>query len=375
MIRRPLNPVSRYQERLKRAVSANSMNKSATSGTTKLNPGKMPVVSSPAPRSPARQERPPADQLRNAKRNQRRGRKDTSSSLRDENINQFHAINRIADTFDMSAGVKSNPFLLMDRKKKAAAAAPQPPPPARKPLAAAPMARPIRELTVQQKAEVKKKRLSISNVPAVSMFRGSASAATSVQAAASVVIYDSTMLERAHENMEGPEQYRIADVPCSAQCADEEPGVQVAPVASPSTRGCTPAPFAELASIAAFEDSPADAGSVAKDDEDEGAIELAEATVPQKPVEPGAPSEAAVHARTRQEHVEHDAAPAAPALDEIIQKAEQDVPTRGVAVLVADEPAAPVVSVEDKALEERRRRVLARMAGLSKAEADALVPM
>ena len=105
MIRRPLNPVSRYQERLKRAVSANSMNKTAASSTTKLNPGKMPVMSSPAPRSPARQERPPADQPRNAKRNQRGGRKGTSSSLRDENINQFHAISHIADTFDMSAGV------------------------------------------------------------------------------------------------------------------------------------------------------------------------------------------------------------------------------------------------------------------------------
>ena len=142
MIRRPLNPVSRYQERLKRAVSANSMNKTAASSTTKLNPGKMPVMSSPAPRSPARQERPPADQPRNAKRNQRGGRKGTSSSLRDENINQFHAISHIADTFDMSAGVKLNPFLLMDRKKKADAAAPQPPPPARKPVAAAPKARP-----------------------------------------------------------------------------------------------------------------------------------------------------------------------------------------------------------------------------------------
>lgn len=166
----------------------------------------------------------------------------------------------------------------------------------------------------------------------------------------------------------------ITDVPHSAQSADEEPGVQVAPVASPSTRGCASAPFTELDPVPAFEDLPADADSVAKAEEEQGGMALAEADVPQQPIEPAAPADPAVEV-TKQEPVAHDAPPAVPAVDEVNQQVEQAVPARGVRSAVTNEPVAPVASAEDKALEERRRRVLARMAGLSKAEADALVPM
>lgn len=142
-------------------------------------------------------------------------------------LEEKKSFEQVAASFDMSAGVKANPFLMMDKAKKKKAppvvpkAAPPPPPPSAKDAES----RPIVPLNETQKAELQNKRKSITR--SHWSYR-----ANSAPAVVGTFVPPPVEKEEHEEDEQGP--------PTPSSPAMEEAGVMVAPAAFASPVAAPP---------------------------------------------------------------------------------------------------------------------------------------